>query len=80
MMSKSVENKTLTVERNRGYYGIGTPKTKNSYRTIKIYDVLINQLKSYKTQCKESMLANGIIFEYQVLKQFRIELEPGTLH
>ncbi|MDF2064972.1 tyrosine-type recombinase/integrase [Bacillus sp. Cr_A10] len=54
------ENKTLTVERNRGYYGVGTPKTKNSYRTIKIDDVLINQLKTYKTCCKEIMLANGI--------------------
>jgi integrase len=60
------ENKTLTVERNRGYHGIGTPKTKNSYRTIKIDDVLINQLKSYKIFCKETMLANGIKYNENI--------------
>lgn len=60
------ENKTLTVERNRGYHGIGTPKTKNSYRMIKIDDVLINQLKSYKTFCKETMLANGIKYNENI--------------
>lgn len=55
------QNKTLTVERNRGNYGTGTPKTKNSYRTIKIDDTLIEQLRIYKKWSKEKLLANGLI-------------------
>lgn len=55
------QNKTLTVERNRGNYGTGTPKTKNSYRTIKIDDTLIDQLRIYKKWSKEKLLANGLI-------------------
>jgi len=55
------QNKTLTVERNRGNYGTGTPKTKNSYRTIKIDDTLIDQLRIYKKWSKEKLLTNGLI-------------------
>ena len=55
------QNKTLTVERNRGNYGTGTPKTKNSYRTIKIDDTLIDQLRIYKKWSKEKLLANRLI-------------------
>lgn len=51
--------KTVTIERTRDNKGVRTPKTKNSYRTILIDDVLINQLKVYRTWCKEIMLSFG---------------------
>lgn len=54
------DDKTLTVECTRDNKGIRTPKTNNSYRTIIIDDVLLNQLKVYKTWCKELKLSMGI--------------------
>jgi integrase len=51
--------KTLTVERTRDNKGARPPKTKNSYRTILINKVLINQMKIYKKWCKETMLSFG---------------------
>jgi integrase len=46
--------KTLTVERTRDNKGVRSPKTDNSYRTILIDDILIQQLKNYKKWCKET--------------------------
>lgn len=53
------QNKTLTVERTRDNKGVRSPKTKNSYRTILIDDVLLNQLKTYITWCKKTKLSFG---------------------
>jgi integrase len=53
------EKNTVTVERTRDKYGARTPKTKNSYRTIRIDDPLIHQLKLYRTWCKETLLSFG---------------------
>ncbi|PEP85323.1 tyrosine-type recombinase/integrase [Bacillus toyonensis] len=53
------DNKTITIERTRDNKGIRSPKTKNSYRTILIDDVLLNQLKAYRKWCKETMLSFG---------------------
>ena len=53
------ENKTLTVSRTRSLSGITPPKTRNSYRTIIIDDLLVKQLKTYKTWCKSTMLKYG---------------------
>lgn len=53
------ENKTITIERTRDKNGARTPKTKNSYRTIRVDDKLINQLTIYRTWCKETMLTFG---------------------
>lgn len=50
---------TVTVERTRDNKGVRTPKTNNSYRTIMIDDQLINQLKLYRTWCKQTMLSFG---------------------
>ncbi|WP_342577231.1 tyrosine-type recombinase/integrase [Psychrobacillus sp. FSL K6-2843] len=55
----SFDNKTISIERTRDNKGIRSPKTKNSYRTILIDDVLVNQLKAYKKWCKEAMLSFG---------------------
>lgn len=46
--------KTLTVEPTRDNKGVRSPKTDNSYRTILIDDILIQQLKGYKKWCKET--------------------------
>jgi integrase len=53
------EKKTITVERTRDKYGARTPKTRNSYRTVIIDDKLIQQLKLYRTWCKQTMLSFG---------------------
>ncbi len=51
--------KTITVERTRDSSGSRTPKTKNSYRTIRIDDIVLMQLKKYKTWCKETKFKYG---------------------
>lgn len=53
-------NKTLTIECTRDRHGDRTPKTKNSYRTIPIDDLLINQLLSYQRWCIEQKFSNGM--------------------
>jgi integrase len=54
-----VDKKTITVERTRDKNGARPPKTKNSYRSILIDDLLIHQLKLYRTWCKQTMLSFG---------------------
>jgi integrase len=53
------DKKTITVERTRDKNGARTPKTKNSYRTIKVEDKLIKQLIIYRSWCKQTMLSFG---------------------
>ena len=53
------DKKTITIERTRDNKGVRSPKTKNSYRTILIDDLLINQLKEYRKWCRETMLSFG---------------------
>ncbi|MEK5100352.1 tyrosine-type recombinase/integrase [Bacillus sp. FSL W8-0848] len=51
--------KTLTVERTRDENGVRSPKTKNSYRTIPVDDIIIEKLKTYRAWCKQAMLKVG---------------------
>lgn len=51
------ENKTLTVDRQRTRTGLGPPKSKSSYRTIGIDDILINELLAYKAWQEENELS-----------------------
>ncbi|WP_163539227.1 tyrosine-type recombinase/integrase [Gracilibacillus sp. YIM 98692] len=53
------ENKSLTIELTRDNKGARPPKTKNSYRTILIDDILLNQLANYQKWCKETLLCFG---------------------
>lgn len=53
------KGKTVTVNRTRDKKGVRTPKTQNSYRTIRMDDSLIHQLKLYRTWCKQTMLSFG---------------------
>lgn len=55
----NLKEKTLTVERTRDNKGTRTPKTKNSYRSILIDDLLIQQLENYKNWCKKSLFSFG---------------------
>ena len=55
-----LEGKNLTVNKNcvnekgdHGYWKLCTPKTRTSYRTIPMPDVLVNDLKKYKEECKK---------------------------
>ena len=52
-----LEGKNLTVNKNcvnekgdHGYWKLCTPKTRTSYRTIPIPDILVNDLKIYKEE------------------------------
>ncbi|RLL47824.1 site-specific integrase [Oceanobacillus piezotolerans] len=54
-----LERKTITVNRTRDNKGTREPKTKNSYRTILIDDVVINHLEKYKTWCKKTLFEFG---------------------
>lgn len=51
--------KLLTVSRTRDRYGDRMPKTKRSYRTILIDDMLISQLESYRKWCIQKKLSMG---------------------
>lgn len=53
------KQKTVTVERTRDANGVRPPKTKNSYRTISVDDIVISQLKKYKAWCKEKKFKYG---------------------
>lgn len=48
-------NKTVQIDRTRDEYGTRKPKTKNSRRTIHISDMLVDQLKKYRSWCAEQM-------------------------
>lgn len=53
-------NNTITIERTRDNKGARSPKTKNSYRTILVDDLVMAQLKKYQIWCKQTMLAFGV--------------------
>lgn len=53
-------NHTITIERTRDNKGARSPKTKNSYRTILVDDLVMAQLKKYQVWCKQTMLAFGV--------------------
>lgn len=53
------EGLTISINRTRDANGIRSPKTKNSYRTIKVIGELITQLKVYRKWCKELMISFG---------------------
>lgn len=54
------KKKTVTVDCTRDNYGSRTPKTKNSYRTIPIDNVLVNQLSVYQKWCLETKFSFGM--------------------
>lgn len=56
------EKNTITIERTRDAKGSRPPKTKNSYRTILVDNMVMDQLKKYQTWCKRVMLTFGIRF------------------
>lgn len=51
--------RTLTVDRTRDQKGVRKPKTKRSRRTILLDDLIIHQLKLYRTWCKKTKLYFG---------------------
>ncbi|MEK4374560.1 MULTISPECIES: tyrosine-type recombinase/integrase [Bacillus] len=53
------DKNTITISRTRDSKGVRSPKTKNSYRTIKGGGELMNQLKLYRKWCKELKLSFG---------------------
>ena len=59
------KNKTMTVNKTITPHSSGriaTPKTKNSYRTISMPDVLIEQLRAWEGFCSEFYCDDGFIF------------------
>ncbi len=56
----SFKNKSISVNRTRDEDGSRSPKTKRSIRTLKIDDILINQLKKYQKWCIETKFSYGM--------------------
>lgn len=56
----NLKEKTITVDCTRDRHGDRPPKTKNSYRTILIDDILVNQLKVYQKWCIETKFRYGM--------------------
>lgn len=54
------KEKTVSVECTRDRYSDRPPKTKNSYRTIPIDDIVVNQLQVYQKWCIETKFAYGM--------------------
>lgn len=50
---------TITIEHTRDRLGLRKPKTRNSYRTIPVDPSVMEQLKRYKTWCKQLLLKHG---------------------
>src|SRR5690625_6784104 len=57
------QNKTVTVERTRDDDGVRSPKTKNSYRTIEVDDIVIKQLEKYQKWCIKIKFSLGMQFD-----------------
>ncbi len=55
-----LKKKTITVDCTRDRLGDRPPKTKNSYRTIPIDDILVNQLQVYQKWCIETKFYFGM--------------------
>jgi len=54
-----LKNKTIKIERTRDHLGVRTPKTKNSYRTLLVDDLVIQQLENYQKWCKKLLFTYG---------------------
>ena len=52
--------KTITVKRTRDYYGERSPKTKNSYRTVQIDDIVVQHLETYQKWCVKTKFKYGM--------------------
>lgn len=53
------DSKLLSVKRTKDKNGVRKPKTKRSRRTILLDDLIIHQLKVYRTWCKKTKLSFG---------------------
>ncbi|MFJ7839882.1 tyrosine-type recombinase/integrase [Lysinibacillus sphaericus] len=73
-------NQTITIERHRGSNGVDSTKTKNSERTIKIDEVVLQQLKSYRTAVKALLLSHGRKLHDDITKDDSfIFISPNTI-
>ncbi|CAM5620475.1 Tyrosine recombinase xerC-like protein OS=Lysinibacillus sphaericus OT4b.31 OX=1285586 GN=H131_04174 PE=4 SV=1 [Lysinibacillus sphaericus] len=72
-------NQTITIERTRGNNGVGSIKTKNSERTIKVDDVVLQNLQSYRTAVKALLFSHGRKLHSDIAKDDSfIFLSPHT--
>lgn len=53
------ENNTIKIERTRDHLGVRSPKTKKSYRTISVDEMVLKQLETYKKWCKKTLFSYG---------------------
>ncbi|WP_053416213.1 site-specific integrase [Viridibacillus arvi] len=59
------ENGIININKSRGSFGVGTPKTLNSYRTIPIDETVVSTLKKYSIYfyCKELKFSVRVPFK-----------------
>lgn len=69
-------NHTIDINKTRSKTGVGTPKTKNSYRTIVIDKQVTKQLETYRKYCIELFLKEG----KQVKDDAMIFIDEETLN
>lgn len=53
------KNNTISISKTRDQYGTRPPKTKNSYRTIRVESFVMQELEKYKNWCKKTLLQYG---------------------
>ncbi|MBK3494080.1 site-specific integrase [Viridibacillus sp. YIM B01967] len=58
-----LETGIVNINKTRGSFGVGTPKTLNSYRKIPIDETVVSTLKRNAAYCKELKLSVGIPFK-----------------
>jgi len=74
------EISTLRIKQLRGNSGTGSTKTKKSERTIKVDDIVIQQLKSYRIANKALLLKHGRKLQEDITKDDSfIFISPHTI-
>ena len=79
----NLKEKTVTVDCTRDRLGERSPKTKNSYRTIPIDDILVKQLQVYQKWCIETKFSYGMKLDKKndhVLISYQGKYTNGSKH
>lgn len=74
--NKIIQVRHTLINKGKGIFELGTPKTKSSNRTITIGDTLINILKKHNLFQRENKLKYG---EYYINSNFVSTKENGEL-
>ncbi|SLN05638.1 Phage integrase [Brachybacterium faecium] len=78
-----VEN-TLSISKTRDLYGVRTPKSQNSYRTIYMNDDIMTKFNEYKNLCRQTKFSKGLKLKESdfifIQENTAIEININTLN